>query len=98
MPQSPPKRPKRPAISQLPAAPLTRKQKLAHLFGWLLFMVAAAVCVLGLYGLFQVMSHARVATLDVLGTQTQQQRLQVSQQIQPVMVGNYFTSDLEQNS
>lgn len=97
MPKSPfPKRSKRSAISNLPPPAPTPKQRLAQLLGWLLFIAAFAFCGLGVYGLAQVMSHARVAKLDIVGTQTAQQTEQVRELVLPVMQGNYFTADLEQ--
>lgn len=97
MPQTAlPKRKVRSAVSQLPSKPPTRQQRWLNALGWLVFVVAIVVSVAGSYGLFQVMRHASTAQLDIVGTQNAVQQRQVWQQVAPVMVGNYFTADLEQ--
>lgn len=64
--------------------------------GWLMLIIACCVFLVGVYGLVQVMTNAKVASLDVVGLQTDHERQQMIQHVKPVVQGNYFTSDLEQ--
>ena len=58
---------KRAAITSIHDKPPTRKEKLANFGGWVMLVVAVAVLLVGIYGLYQVMTDARVAELDVVG-------------------------------
>ena len=87
---------KRAAITSIHEKPPTRKEKLISAGGWLLFVVAVFVLVAGLYGLYKVITDARVATLQVVGVSSVAEEQQVSQHLTPIVKDNYFTSDLEQ--
>jgi len=87
---------KRAAITSIHEKPPTRKEKLIFAGGWLLLVVAVLVLIVGLYGLYKVITDARVATLQVVGTTSSVEMQQVSQHLEPVVKDNYFTSDLEQ--
>ncbi|OYW70845.1 MAG: cell division protein FtsQ, partial [Pseudomonadales bacterium 32-42-5] len=52
---------KRAAITSIHDKPPTRKEKLANFGGWVMLVVAVAVLLVGIYGLYQVMTDARVA-------------------------------------
>ena len=87
---------KRAAITSIHDKPPTRKEKMIHAGGWVMLIFACCVLVLGLYGLYKVMTNAKVASLDVVGLQNQAEVQQIKQHLAPVVQGNYFTSDLEQ--
>jgi len=61
---------KRAAITSIHDKPPTRKEKLANFGGWVMLVVAVAVLLVGIYGLYQVMTDARVAELDVVGVRS----------------------------
>ncbi len=87
---------KRAAITSIHDKPPTRKEKLANLGGWVLLLVAILVLAVGMYGLYQVMTDARVAELEVVGTSSPIEQQQLQTHLQPIVKDNYFTSDLEQ--
>lgn len=87
---------KRAAITSIHDKPPTRQEKLIHLGGWLLLLVAFVVLGVGMYGLYKVITDARVAELQVVGTQGDVEQQQMYAHLQPVVKDNYFTSDLEQ--
>ena len=87
---------KRAAITSIHDKPPTRKEKLFNLGGWLLMLIALIVLAVGLYGLYSVMTEARVAELDVVGTRSDAEQRQVMSHVSPSVTENYFTSDLEQ--
>ncbi|TCM68748.1 cell division protein FtsQ [Acinetobacter calcoaceticus] len=89
-------RPKRAAITSIHEKPPSRKEKLVHAGGWLFLILAVLVLVAGCFGLYKVITDARVATLDVIGTQSDIEKNQLSQYLSPIVKHNYFTSDLEQ--
>jgi cell division protein FtsQ len=86
---------KRAAITSIHDKPPTRKEKLIDAGGWFLLIVAVIVLCAGVYGLYKVMTDAKVATLEVVGVSPQEQA-QLSQHLSDVVKDNYFTSDLEQ--
>ena len=86
----------RPAISSIHDKPPSPKQRMVNVGGWALLMVAFAVLGIGLYGLYKVMTDATAAQLQVVGTSSDVENRQLVQHIQPIMLDNYFTSDLEQ--
>lgn len=88
-------RPKRKAISSIHEKPITRKQKMIHAGGWLFMLFAVLVLLAGCYGLYRVITDARVASLDIVGTQSVLEQKQLVKHLQPVVKNNYFTSDLE---
>lgn len=97
MAQLPPSmRRRRAAITSIHDKPPTRKEKMIQAGGWLMLIIACCVFLVGVYGLVQVMTNAKVASLDVVGLQTDHERQQMIQHVKPVVQGNYFTSDLEQ--
>ena len=87
---------KRAAITSIHDKPPTRKEKLANLGGWLLMLIAVAVLAVGIYGLYTVMTDARVAELKVVGTRSDVENRQVMTHVAPTLTANYFTADGEQ--
>ena len=86
----------RAAITSIHDKPPTRKEKLANFGGWVMLVVAVAVLLVGIYGLYQVMTDARVAELDVVGVRSEAEKNQVMGHVSPAITHNYFTSDLEE--
>ena len=87
---------KRAAITSIHDKPPTRKEKLANFGGWVMLVVAVAVLLVGIYGLYQVMTDARVAELDVVGVRSEAEKNQVMGHVSAAITHNYFTSDLEE--
>lgn len=87
---------KKAAITSIHDKPPTRGEKLANAGGWLLMLIAFAVLALGVYALYQVMTDARVAELNVVGSRSDEEAQQVIKLVSPAVQHNYFTSDLEQ--
>ncbi|RYL29638.1 cell division protein FtsQ/DivIB [Acinetobacter piscicola] len=87
---------KKAAITSIHEKPPTRKEKLIHAGGWVLLCVAFLVLVAGLFGLYKVVTDAKVATLQVMGVDSPIENQMLSQYLAPVVKDNYFTSDLEQ--
>ena len=87
---------KRAAITSIHEKPPSRKEKLANAGGWFMLLFAAVVLLVGIYGLYQVMTDATVAELQVVGTRSKTEQQQITRQLEPVIQSNYFTSDLEQ--
>lgn len=87
---------KRAATTSIHEKPPSRKEKLIFAGGWLLLVIAVFVLAVGLYGLYKVITDARVATLQVVGTSSELEVQQVTQHLAPVVKDNYFTSDLGQ--
>lgn len=87
---------KKAAITSIHEKPPTRKEKLIHTGGWVLLCVAFLVLVAGLFGLYKVVTDAKVATLQVVGVDSPIENQMLSQYLAPVVKDNYFTSDLEQ--
>ena len=97
MAQLPPSmRRKRVAITSIHDKPPTRKEKMINAGGWVMLIFACCVLLIGIYGLYSVMTSAKVASLDVVGLQAEPEINQVKQQLMPTITGNYFTADLEQ--
>ena len=59
-----------------------------------MLLIACVVLIAGLFGLYKVMTDARVAELDVVGTRSAQEKQQVMAYVSPMVKNNYFTSDL----
>lgn len=87
---------KRAAITSIHDKPPTRKEKFINAGGWVLLLIAFLVLCVGLFGLYKVVTDAKVATLQVVGTQSALENEVLSQHLAPVVKDNYFTSDLEQ--
>jgi len=87
---------KRVAITSIHDKPPTRKDKLLNVGSWLLMLIAVIVLLAGVYGLYKVITDARVATLEVIGTNAPVETQYIAQHISPIVKDNYFTSDLEQ--
>ena len=87
---------KKAAITSIHDKPPTRQDKLLNVGSWLLMLVAVLVLIAGIFGLYKVITDARVATLEVVGTNSAQETQVMTQYIAPVVKNNYFTSDLEQ--
>lgn len=86
---------KRAAVTSIHDKPPTRKEKLANVGGWLLLCVAVVVLAAGVLGLYRVMTDAKVAQLDVVGTRSDAEVRQILSHVSPTVTENYFTSDLE---
>ena len=86
---------KRAAITSIHDKPPTTKEKLTHFGGWVFLLVALVVLACGIFGLYNVMTHAETAELKVAGTRSAAEERQVMQHIAPLMTENYFSSDLE---
>lgn len=87
---------KRAAVTSIHEKPPTRSEKMLNVGGWLLLIIATIVFIAGIYGLYKVITDARVADLEVVGTDTPVETQQVMAEVKPVIQSNYFTSDLEQ--
>lgn len=87
---------KRAAITSIHDKPPTRQEQLTNVGGWLLLVIAFVVLAAGVFGLYKVMTDARVADLDVVGTRSDAEQRQVMLHVAPTVQKNYFTSDLEQ--
>ncbi|WP_130803943.1 cell division protein FtsQ/DivIB [Acinetobacter ihumii] len=87
---------RRTAITSIHEKPPSPKQKLVNAGGWLLLLVAFAVLGSGIFGLYKVITDARIAELSIVGTHSTTEQQQLIQHIQPIVKDNYFTSDLEQ--
>ena len=86
---------KRAAITSIHEKPPTRKEKLTNAGGWVLLIVACLVLLLGIFGLYKVITDAQVANLQVVGTNSALESKQLTRYLTPVVKENYFTSDLE---
>ena len=86
---------KRAAITSIHEKPPTRKEKLTNAGGWVLLIVACLVLLLGIFGLYKVITDAKVANLQVVGTNSALESQQLTHYLTPVVKENYFTSDLE---
>ena len=86
---------KRAAITSIHEKPPTRKEKLTNAGGWVLLIVACLVLLLGIFGLYKVITNAQVANLQVVGTNSALESKQLTRYLTPVVKENYFTSDLE---
>ena len=86
---------KRAAITSIHDKPPTRKEKLINAGGWLLLIVACCVLIAGVYGLYNVITDAKVANLEVVGVDAKEKQ-QLMNHLSSVVKDNYFTSDLEQ--
>lgn len=86
---------KRAAITSIHDKPPSRKEKMINAGGWFLLVVAFCVLFAGVYGLYKVITDAKVATLEVVGIGSNQEREQLQQHLSSVVKDNYFTSDLE---
>lgn len=87
---------KRTAITSIHEKPPTRKEKLINAGGWILLVVACCVLFAGCFAAYKVITDAKVATLEVVGTSSDVEKQQLTQHLNPVIKDNYFTSDLEQ--
>ena len=87
---------KKVAITSIHDKPPSRKEKLANFGGWLLLLIAMAVLILGIFGLYNVITNAKIADLEVVGAQSDAEKSQVINHVMPVVKYNYFTSDLKQ--
>ena len=87
---------KRAAITSIHEKPQTRQEKLINAGGWLLMIVACLVLIIGVFGFYKLITDAKVATLEIVGTNSAIENQQLKQHLAPVVKDNYFTSDLEQ--
>ena len=86
---------KRAAITSIHEKPPTRKEKMIHAGGWLMLVVAFCVLLVGIFGLYKVITDAKVATLEVVGVNSEVEKKQITKHLSSVVKDNYFTSDLE---
>lgn len=87
---------KRAAITSIHEKPPTRKEKALIAGGWLLLIFAFLVLLAGVYAAYRVITDAKVATLEVVGTSSAVEKQQLITHLSPVVKDNYFTSDLEE--
>lgn len=87
---------KKSAITSIHDKPPTWKEKLSNLGGWFMLSVAVIVLVVGVFGLYKVMTDGQVAQLNVVGTSSELEHKQVFTHVSPVVKSNYFTSDLRE--
>lgn len=87
---------KKAAITSIHDKPLTAKERLSNIGGWLLLCVAVVVLVVGIFGLYKVITDGQVARLDVVGTTSNVEQQQIFTHVSPVVKDNYFTSDLKE--
>ncbi len=81
----------RAAITSIHEKPPTRKEKLTNLGGWLMLVIACLMLVIGVYGLYRVMTDATVAELQVVGARSDAEQQQLVKHLDPVIQANYFT-------
>src|SRR5690606_36795672 len=86
---------KRAAVTSIQDKPPTPREKLTNFEGWVFLLVALVVLACGIFGLYNVMTHAETAELQVAGTRSAAEERQVMQHIAPLMTEIYFSSDLE---
>lgn len=86
---------KRAATTSIHEKPPTRKEKIIHAGGWIMLVVAFCVLFLGVFGLYKVITDAKVATLEVVGVNSEIEKQQITKHLSAVVKDNYFTSDLE---
>ncbi len=86
---------KRAAITSIHEKPPTRKEMLIHAGGWLLMIVACMVLIVGMFGLYKLITNAKVATLQIVGADSAIEKQQLTQHLASIVKDNYFTSDLE---
>lgn len=84
------------AVTSIHDKPPSSKEKIVNVGGWLLLVIATLIAILGLYGLYKVITDARTAELDVVGVASKSEQQQVIGYVKPIIQKNYFTSDLEQ--
>lgn len=82
------------AVTSIHEKPPSTLEKATNLGGWALLIIATLISLMGLYALYKVMTDARVAELNVVGTSNIEQQ-QVMAYVKPTIQNNYFTSDLE---
>ena len=87
---------KKAAVTSIHDKPPTRKEKIMNAGGWVLLIVAILALCVGVFALYKVMTDAKVADLNVVGTSSVAETNQVMQHVEPIVKANYFTSDLEQ--
>src|SRR5574343_902902 len=89
------RRKSRAAVTSIHEKPPTRAEKMANWGGWILLIIATTVFIAGAYGLYKIITDARVADLQVVGNDSAIEAQQVDAYVKPIMRDNYFTSDLE---
>ncbi|MHA3104427.1 cell division protein FtsQ/DivIB [Acinetobacter sp. ANC 3791] len=89
------RRKSRAAVTSIHEKPPTRAEKMANWGGWILLIIATTVFVAGAYGLYKIITDARVADLQVVGNDSALEAQQVGAYVKPIIRDNYFTSDLE---
>lgn len=87
---------KRVAITSIHEKPPTLREKMINAGGWLLLVVAFIVLLFGVYGLYKVITDAKVATLEVIGIHSEVEKKQITEHLSAVVKDNYFSSNLEE--
>lgn len=95
LPASMRRKPRTAAVTSIHEKPPTRAEKMANMGGWILLLIATTVFIAGIYGLYKIITDARVADLQVVGNDSAIEAQQVDAYVKPIMRDNYFTSDLE---
>ncbi|MHA3060356.1 cell division protein FtsQ/DivIB [Acinetobacter sp. ANC 4636] len=85
----------RAAVTSIHEKPPTRAEKMVNWGGWILLIIATTVFIAGAYGLYKIITDARVADLQVVGNDSALEAQQVDAYVKPIIRDNYFTSDLE---
>ncbi len=88
------RRKKMAAVTSIHDQPPSRYAQLANAGGWILIVIALCLLGTGLYALYQVMTDAHVAELEVVGAQNELEKQKIVQYVAPHVTNNYFTSDL----
>lgn len=86
---------RQPAVTSIHDKAPTLKDQLLVWASWLLLVVACLVLILGGYTLYQRISQAKIAKLEVLNVSANAQKLLIDHLHEHVQ-GSYFTADLEQ--
>lgn len=94
LPTSMRRKPRTAAVTSIHDRPITVKDKLLNIGGWLLLVFATCIAILGVYGLYKLMTDARAVHLDVVGIESPVEKQQITTYVQSVVQNNYFTTDL----
>lgn len=83
------------AVTSIHDKPPSGTDRLLHVGSWVILLFATCVALFGIYGIYKVVTDARVATLEVVGTRSSAEQQALEQSIRPFITQNYFTVDLE---
>ena len=71
------RKPRTAAVTSIHEKPPTRAEKMANMGGWILLLIATTVFIAGIYGLYKIITDARVADLQVVGNDSALEAQQV---------------------